>query len=473
MRRPSRAAEPGRAARSGRSDGPRRARVAGRGARVAKRRARAVGAAVAGLLTLFAAGCGSRLPESDFTGGRSTAEPPRTDGEPLRVGIIASRTSPVGGETFTGPGTGARAYFERLNARGGIDGRKVEVHTCDDGGSGVGNNECVDKLVEERNVVALVATTVLDYAGAPRVAAAGVPDIGGQPIGPAYDTYPHLYSIYGSLAPRDGGKPGWDGKQYGGTEVYRYFKREHGARTAAVVSYNQSASAAYARLVTRGLREEGYQVVTEQVDFALPNFRAVAADLKDQGADLVFDALDTHGNARLCEAMDQVGADVTAKVTNAQNWADTVAEDYKNAPRCRNALWVTGSSRNYDDRNHPAVREFREAMAGLGGGSAAGPLSQWALEGWAAARWFTDAATACQRESGDVTRACVDRFMNRDEPYTAGGLLLPVVFEERAEPPRTRRSCLSVARWRNGEGWVSQGDMTENCFEVPQLAYEP
>src|SRR5690606_19368322 len=241
--------------------------------------------------------------------------PTRATGEPLHVGIITSATSPVGGSAFTGPRDGAKAYFDRLNSRGGIDGRRVEVHLCDDGGSGVGNNECVRKLVDEQKVVALVATTAFDYAGAARVSRAGVPDIGGQPIGTAYDTYPHLYSIYGTSAPRNG-TTGWDGKLYGGTEVYRYFKREHGARTAAGVSYNQSSSAAYARLIERGLKAEGYEVVTEQVDFALPNFRAVAADLRQQGADLVFDAIDAHGNARLCRAMDEAGAKVTAKVTN-------------------------------------------------------------------------------------------------------------------------------------------------------------
>ncbi|GGV48287.1 hypothetical protein GCM10010277_41530 [Streptomyces longisporoflavus] len=417
--------------------------------------------AVAALL-VAAAGCGSRLPESDFEDrGRGTAPAPA--GAPVRVGIITSATSPVGGSAFTGPRDGAKAYFERLNARGGIGGRKVEVRTCDDGGSGVGNSACVRKLIDEERVVALVATSSLDYAGASRVSGAGVPDVGGQPIGSAYDTYPHLYGIYGSLAPRDG-EPGWGGELIGGTEVYRYFKREQGARTAAVVSYNQASSAAYARLVTRGLKAEGYKVITEQVDFALPNFRAAAADLKEQGADLVFDAMDTHGNARLCEAMDEVGANVTAKVTNVQNWTSSVAEDYKDAPRCRNALWATGASRNYEDTDHPAVREFRDAMKGHK------DLGQWQLEGWAAAMWFTDAAKSCR---GDVTRACVDRFMNRGKSYTARGLLLPVTYEERAEPPETRMTCVSVARWKDSEGWVTQGDMNKNCFDVPQLSYQP
>ncbi|MCX4991951.1 MULTISPECIES: ABC transporter substrate-binding protein [unclassified Streptomyces] len=422
----------------------------------------AAGAAVAGLVLLLGTACGSRLPESDFE-NRATPTS-RGTAEPIRVGVISSATSPVGGSAFTGPRDGAKAYFDRLNARGGIDGRRVEVRLCDDGGSGVGNNECVHRLIDEDKVVALVATTALDYAGASRVSHARVPDIGGQPIGPAYDTYPHLYGIYGSLAPRDG-TPGWDGELYGGTEVYRYFKRVHGARTAAVVSYNQSASAAYARLVTQGLRAEGYRVVTEQVDFALPNFRAAAADLKEQGADLVFDAIDTHGNAQLCKAMDDVGAQVTAKVTNVQNWTSGVPEDYKDAPRCRNALWATGSSRDYEDVGDPAVREFRDATAGLK------THSQWQLEGWAAARWFTDAARACA--GAGVTRGCVDAFMDRGEPYSAGGLLIPVTYERLPNPPKTRRACLSVARWRDGRGWVSQGDMNATCFDVPQIAYRP
>ncbi|RRR75173.1 ABC transporter substrate-binding protein [Streptomyces sp. RP5T] len=425
-----------------------------------RRRCRAAEAVLAVLLLASATACGSRLPESDFEHRERTA--PAEDRGPIRVGIVTSATSPVGGSAFTGPRDGAKAYFERLNARGGVDGRRVEVRECDDGGSGVGNNTCVHRLIDEDKVVALVATTALDYAGASRVSHARVPDIGGQPIGAAYDTWPHLYGIYGSLAPRDG-TTGWDGKQYGGTEVYRYFKREHGARTAAVVSYNQAASAAYARLVEQGLKAEGYKVVTEQVDFALPNFRAVAADLKEQGADLVFDAVDSHGNAQLCEAMDKAGVKLTAKVTNVQNWTSTVRDDYKDAPRCRNALWATGSSRNYEDTGNAAVREFRDATNDLR------THSQWQLEGWAAATWFTDAAKSCAPQG--VTRACVDAFMNRSQDYTAHGLLVPVRFERLADPPKSRRACLSVARWQDDRGWVSQGDMNHTCFDVPQLPY--
>ena len=52
-------------------------------------------------------------------------------------------------------------------------------------------------------------------------------------------------------------------------------------------------------------------------------------------------------------------------------------------------------------------------------------------------------------------------------------MLVPVRFERLTEPPRTRRTCVSVARWQDGEGWVGQGDMNDTCFDVPQLPYRP
>ncbi|MFD9489235.1 hypothetical protein ACFWBX_35750 [Streptomyces sp. NPDC059991] len=67
----------------------------------------------------------------------------------------------------------------------------------------------------------------------------------------------------------------------------------------------------------------------------------------------------------------------------------------------------------------------------------------------------------------------MEGFLKRPEPYTAHGLLLPVPYEHLAQPPKERRTCLSVARWQDAEGWVPQGDMGANCFTAPQLAYRP
>ncbi|MER5635641.1 ABC transporter substrate-binding protein [Kitasatospora sp. NPDC002227] len=421
-------------------------------------------ALLAALLLLPA--CGSRLP----------APPPSSTGTAeLRIGLLTSLTSPVGSETFSGPHYGAEAFFRTLDEHGGLHGRTVRLFTCDDGGSGAGNQECVHQLIDRDRVLALVATSVLDYAGAPYVSAQGVPDVGGQPIGTAYDRWPHLYGIYGSHAPRDGHSVGWDGTLYQSTEVYRFFRERLKATSAAVVAYNQADSARYAGQLAQGLRAEGFRVLTQTVDFALPGFPAVAAALKADGTELVLDAMDTRGNVALCQALDAAGVRLTAKVTNVQNWSETVRDDYRTAPGCRSVLWATSASRNYADTAQPAVREFRAAMARWYP-DRENRLSAWELEGWAAARWLADALASCPE---DPTRACVERFLNRPDPYDAHGLLLPASFTPQPRPAGLTRSCLNAARWQDGAaggrgGWVTEvPDLTTTCFDVPQLPYRP
>ncbi|MDH6576840.1 ABC transporter substrate-binding protein [Kitasatospora sp. MAP5-34] len=436
---------------------------------------------------MLLAGCGSRLPESAFAtrpaGPTASPASPGNGGATdtgvtpteIRIGIVTSRTSPVGSETFSGPLYGAQAFFRSLNDRGGLHGRTVKVLTCDDGGSGIGNQDCVHQLIDHDQVFAFASGSVLDYAGAPYVSGKDVPDVGGQPIGTAYDRWPHLYGIYGSNAPRDGRTVGWNGTLYQSTEVFRFFKERLGARNAAVVAYNQADSARYAAQLTQGLEAEGYRVLSQSVDFALPGFQAVAAAMKADGSQLVFDAMDSRGNSALCQALDAAGVRLTAKVTNVQNWSEAVRTDYQSSPGCRNALWSTSSSRNYEDVGFPAVKEFRDAMTRWYP-ERESLLSAWELEGWAGAQWLTDAMDSCGTA---LTRACVERFMNRAQPYDAHGLILPASFTPAPQPNGPTRACLDAARWQDSAfgghgGWTTQvTDMNTTCFDVPQLPYHP
>ncbi len=446
----------------------------------------AVAAVLASVLALLTVtGCGTRLPDSSF-GARPTASNGTGTGNPasdtgvtpteIRLGVVTSLTSPVGSEVFSGPRYGAQAFFQALNDRGGLHGRTVKLVTCDDGGSGIGNQDCVHRLIDQSHVFALVSGSVLDYAGASYVSGKAVPDVGGQPIGTAYDRWPHLYGIYGSSAPRDGHAVGWNGTLYQSTEVFRFFKERLGANSAAVVAYNQADSARYAAQLRAGLEAEGYRVLMQTVDFALPNFQAVAAAVRADGSQLLFDAMDTRGNAALCRSLDEADAHVTAKVTNVQNWSQAVRTDYQASPNCRNALWATSASLNYEDgARYPAVAEFRAAMARYYPDREP-LLSAWELEGWAGAQWLTDAMDPCGAE---LTRACVERFMNRPEPYDAHGLILPASFVPRPPPTGPTRACLNAARWQDSAdggrgGWVTQVEsMTTTCFDAPELPYQP
>ncbi len=444
-----------------------------------------------GLLTgaLLLTACGTRVsgpPSSGptepvgptATASTSSAPNPASDvgvtPDTITVGVLVSRTSPLGPEVFSGSYYGATAYFDALNRRGGVHGRKVKVVACNDTGSGSGNVDCVHKLIDHDHVFALAGTTAFEYDGASYVNQKGVPDVGGQPVGNEYDIYPHLWNLYGSDEPRNGKTIGWDGKIYGGTEVYRWFKLNRGAKKAAVVYYNVAQSQRYARYEADGLRAEGYSVREEEVNLGLANFDAIAIDIGSSGVDSVYDALDITGNAKLCRALDAHRVKLKAKVTTTQGWTATVGRDYASSPTCRNTLYATGNSQNFDDPSKPGVADYRAAVERLYP-KRKGMHSEWELEGYASAQWLTDAMDSC---GADLTRKCVENFLRTTKNYDGHGMLTPRDFIVK-RPGKTARSCLNVARWQDSAdggkgGWVSQvKNMDTTCYVVPQLAYSP
>src|SRR5260221_6802478 len=277
----------------------------------------AAAATLACAASLLVASCGTRLPDSAFqsgdgsggsgSGGSSAGGPANSGSSDvgvsatsIKVGMIDSVSSPLGPATFSGPRYGAQAFFKALNAKGGVNGRTIEVVPCDDEGTGGDNVACAHKLIDEDKVFAFAGTSAYLYDGAVYVSAKGVPDVGGEPISNAYDRYPHLYSIYGSDYPRDG-TFGWKGQLYSSTEAEHYAKTVLGAHVAGLVSYNQADSARYASYEAEALKAEGFTVVTEQMDLLLADFNSAALDMKARGVDVVFDTIDTTGNARLCK----------------------------------------------------------------------------------------------------------------------------------------------------------------------------
>jgi len=432
--------------------------------------------AIAAGVVLAATACGTRLPDSAFAPSVHSTGKPALTTTSLRIGNIVSRTNFFDPRAFVGAYFGVKSYVDGVNAAGGINGRRVDLVTCDDQGNATVNVQCVRRLLDTDHVFALVGNAVLSYGGAAVVQREGVPDIGSQPIDDAYSRYSHLWDVLGESSPRNG-KVGWDGVRYNGTEIYRYFKTRYPyiPLRAAVVSYNQATSVSFGRAIAGGLRAEGYRVTTLQVNFALPDFDSAAVAIKHARAAYVYDTIDRGGNERLCRALDVNRVALFAKVSTSQSWDANVRSDYADSPSCRENIFVTGTARNYEDTADSAVAAFRSAMAKEGWDKPT-TMSEWALEGWAGAQWFADAVRSC---GADVTRDCVEAFMRSPTPYDGHGLLIPRSFTVDRTHPTTSHNCFNIARWRDGEGgdgggWVTQvPDMNANCFDVPALPYRP
>ncbi|GAA3003814.1 hypothetical protein GCM10010519_39810 [Streptomyces lactacystinicus] len=122
-----------------------------------------------------------------------------------------------------------------------------------------------------------------------------------------------------------------------------------------MVAHNQADSTRYAGQLKAGLEAEGCRVLLRTVDFALPNFQAVAAAVHADGSQLLFDAMDSRGNAALCRAPDEAGVTVAAKGTNVQNsstrrsttsgprWPATTRTG---PPCCPSGSWRAGRARS-------------------------------------------------------------------------------------------------------------------------------
>src|SRR4029078_10382535 len=121
--------------------------------------------------------CGSRLDRNSLSesttipGTPAAATTTLSGGQPSEVGVtgneghlglIVSKTSPLGSETFAGPMYGTLAYFSSVNDRGGINGRTVRVTVCDDNATGAGNRRCARQLIEDDKVMAFVGNSIFD-----------------------------------------------------------------------------------------------------------------------------------------------------------------------------------------------------------------------------------------------------------------------------------------------------------------------
>jgi branched-chain amino acid transport system substrate-binding protein len=398
----------------------------------------------------------------------NTASAPGVTPTSITIGEIVSKTNLFDPTAFVGPAYGLQAFVNYTNDHGGIHGRKLILKVCNDQGQTTVDETCAHTLIDNDHVFALVANAAYNYAGASYVNSQNVPDIGAQPIDNAYNTYKNLFDVYGEAYPRNG-KVGYNGQLYAGTETYHYFKT-HFPKVplkAGVVEYAQNESERYGASIVKGLKLEGYSVVTKVVSLVLPDFNSVAIAFKHAGVNYVYDALSGGANVQLCDALDHNNVTLTAKVLTAQSWVQSVGKDYASAPKCRNELWVTGDTRNYEDTQYPQVAAFRQQMSADGNGGAS-DMSEWALEGWAGALWFDDAATSC---GADVTRSCIETYMNRPTYYTGHGLLTPRRFVSEGAESATIHNCLDVARWvQSKNSWVTQTP-TFDCATVHNFSY--
>ena len=115
--------------------------------------------AICATAALVLTGCGGNDGASDATGtnaGSSTDD--NSEAGPIHVGSISGIT---GQFRFPESAQAAEAYFEKVNAEGGINGRKIQYHVEDDKTDPALAAQAARKLVDNQDVVAMVGSASL------------------------------------------------------------------------------------------------------------------------------------------------------------------------------------------------------------------------------------------------------------------------------------------------------------------------
>ena len=139
---------------------------------------------------------------------------------------------------------------------------------------------------------------------------------------------------------------------------------------------------------------------------------------------------------------------------------------------CKKSLYVESESRPNADTADPQVREFRDTMSKVYNGEFDSKLHQWALEGWAAAKLFTDAVQAL---GANVTRKGVIDWLNSQDDYTGGALLSPIDWRPvDFGKIKSARECVVMAKWDDSVANFVAAAPVPYCEDnAPYVSYTP
>lgn len=255
--------------------------------------------ALAAVVALAVASCGnseSTSGESDDTGGDDSGQvavdqPGVTDAE-IRVGVVSSRTNPLGGNYAT-VADGVEAYFAMVNDEGGVFGRDMVVGNERDDEVGK-NQEAVQAMLTQDDVFAVFVST-LAFTGAPLLEEAGVPTFGWN-INPEFTGPENFFGSEGSYLCFEECD----------NALLPYIVQELGVDKVGALAYNVPQSASCAE----GLQTTFDRFPTAEVAFidtsltyGTTDYSADVTRLKDEGVGLVEPCMDFNGVNALLQEM--------------------------------------------------------------------------------------------------------------------------------------------------------------------------
>src|ERR1700733_2142318 len=250
------------------------------------------GIAVAGVTALAPAEAGAAAAAGSAPGVTSNS---------ITVGTISTQTGTLA-SNFSSLIYGEKAYYDYINASGGVNGRKIDYkYALDDGGNPTTFNQLANTLINQDHVFAVTGVATAFFS--PNLfVESGIPTYGynvtGNWQGPA-----NLFAAGGSV-------------QYypaAGPQVSYVPRQTQKSPSISFVAYGVAASAASCQSEQNALTAAGYKVSYSDLKVSYPG-STVATDvqrMKQAGSNMVVSCMDVQGNVTMARAIKQYGLNMT------------------------------------------------------------------------------------------------------------------------------------------------------------------
>jgi branched-chain amino acid transport system substrate-binding protein len=368
-------------------------------------------------------------------GGRAT-------GSPIRLGSVGTTSGPIGGALAPGV-RAAQAWAAWVNANGGIAGHPVQLVVADDGGDPAKHRSLVQQFVEQRGVVAFLHTTAAlsGQSAVTYLESKHIPVIGSEGGSPWFLTSP----VYFPQMPSDTRLASSFGN------LMAFLGKPHGFTKVAIVSCAEAQGCASATTES-GFTQAGLQIVYRaRASLAQPDYTAPCLAAKNQGAQMMFVALDGQSDQRLADNCASVDYHPLL-VHSAQS--TTPAELRRPS---MDGAYVGQSTAPWFSTGIPAVAEFDHVLKAFA--PSVVPDGS-AIQGWVSARLLE---AALRKAPDPTTSAGILAGLYAIHGDDLGGLTYPISFTKGApDNAGNMPACYWVVKVQRG-AFVSPDGGQRHC----------
>ena len=231
---------------------------------------------------------------------QTTTSAPGVSAHSITVGTISTQTGTLAAN-FSSLVYGERAYFNYVNGRGGVNGRRIDYrYALDDGGNPTSFNQLANTIINQDHVFAVTGVATAFFS--PNLfVEAGIPTYGYDVTGNWADE-PNLFAAGGSV------------QFYPSSGLYAsYVARKSGSHSVAILAYGVPASSDACQASQNALKAAGIDVSYSDLNVPYPG-STVATDverIKRAGSTMVVSCMDVKGNLTLARAIEQYGLKAT------------------------------------------------------------------------------------------------------------------------------------------------------------------